>query len=68
MDTEKILENKITLNKFITSCSETHALELLKVEIAGQCRRTFILRIYSRYNRLRGARERVEWLKTAKRV
>jgi len=40
---------------------ETNALQWLQAERSGQNRRTWVLRIYSRYNRLRTHRERAEF-------
>ena len=60
MNTEKILENQETLNAFIQTCLEKQAFELLQAELRGKKRKFFIFRCYSRFNRLRAARERKE--------
>jgi hypothetical protein len=58
---EKILASQITLNEFISTCTEAQAAALLHAELHGRQRHSFIIRIYSRYNRMRAERER-EWL------
>ena len=60
---EKILENQSSLNEFISTCTELQASALLHAELHGRQRRTFLMRIYSRFNRLRAARERGRLLK-----
>jgi hypothetical protein len=60
MDTEKILKTWMTLNAFVNTCSEKEAQELMKLEIKGSKRKNFIMRCYSRFNRMRAERERKE--------
>ena len=55
-----------TLNAILTSCSEQEAHELLQLELKERGRRSMLLRIYSRYNRMRALRERAELLAKAK--
>lgn len=58
MNIDKILDNQVALNEFISTCTEAQAMSLLHAELHGRQRHTFITRIYSRFNRLRAARER----------
>ena len=50
----------VTLNNELDGCTEKQAEKLMRKEIEGKCRKVFVLRIHSRYNRLRAAREREE--------
>ena len=61
MNIDKILDNQVSLNEFISTCTEAQAAALLHAELRGRQRHTFITRIYSRFNRMRAVRER-EWL------
>ena len=61
MNIDKILDNQVALNEFISTCTEVQAMSLLHAELHGRQRHTFITRIYSRYNRMRAERER-SWL------
>lgn len=57
-----ILETWSSLNQYVMVTDDEKALAaLLKVEQAGKARKQFILRIHSRINRLRAARERLEF-------
>ena len=64
---KKEIENPIlgtwsSLNQYVMVTDDEKALAaLLKVEQAGTARKQFILRIHSRINRLRAARERLEF-------
>ena len=64
---KKEIENPIlgtwsSLNQYVMVTDDEKALAaLLKVEQAGKARKQFILRIHSRINRLRAARERLEF-------
>ena len=48
------------LNDYTRDCGEDDAVKLLEMEIAGQKRRQFAMRIHSRINKLRAEREREE--------
>ena len=52
------LANWIDLNEALRTASEEQALKLLTEEQAGRNRKQFVLRIHSRVNRMRAARER----------
>ena len=67
MNTSKLLDNQVALNEFISTCTEAQAAALLHAELHGQQRHTFITRIYSRFNRMRAARER-EWLDSGRDI
>lgn len=54
------------LNDFIVGASETECERLLEVEKKGRGRKNFLLRIHSRLNRMRYARERRELLQFVK--
>jgi hypothetical protein len=54
------LETWITLNAVIKDLGEQECLRLLDVERCGRNRPTFVLRLHSRLNRLRRARERAQ--------
>ena len=60
MRIKQVLESWTTLNESIVSCTEKQALELMNAELDGACRKNFVTRCYSRYNRMRAARERKE--------
>jgi hypothetical protein len=62
----KHLGTWISLNAFLTDCGEVKAAELLDLEVNGKARKMFILRIHSRYNRIRAARERLALIKVAR--
>jgi len=62
----KHLGTWISLNAFLTDCGEIKAAELLDLEVNGKARKMFILRIHSRYNRIRAARERLALIKVAR--
>ncbi len=46
------------LNAALRSCSEAYARQLLHLEQTGRRRKLFLLRIHSRLNYIRAARER----------
>ena len=48
------------LNDALRVATETQCADMLAVEYAGPCRRTCLLRIHSRLDKLRRARERKE--------
>ena len=54
------LKTWLDLNLFLLQADERACLDLLKTERAGRARCRFILRIHSRMNRMRAARERKE--------
>lgn len=59
------VETWTSLNEAIMSADESQCAELMAVELDkdhGRRRRQFVLRIHSRMNRLRAARERTELL------
>jgi hypothetical protein len=62
----KDLESWVNLNAALNLASETYSQSLLKEELAGRCRKQFLLRIHSRINKLRADRERDELRKRAK--
>jgi hypothetical protein len=57
MDTGKILKRFDVLNDFIQGATEAQCLELARAEEMGQNRISLLLRIYSRFNKMRRARE-----------
>lgn len=63
LDFDLILDNWLDLNTIITSASEEEAKDLLDYELKHRCRKMFVLRLYSRYNRMRAERERTALLK-----
>ena len=63
MDFSKALRDWTALNDALRTCTEAEAVTLLKNEQRGKKRRVFVLRIYTRFKRLRDARERDELLK-----
>lgn len=46
--------------RFLTDAPETHTAQLLAAERAGRRRKQFLLRLHSRYNKVRAHRERAE--------
>jgi hypothetical protein len=57
------LSTWVGLNDAVLTMGEQECLDLIREEMRGERRKMFILRIFSRYNRLRGQRERAELLK-----
>lgn len=53
------------LNNVLLTATEKVCADLLAAELAGPARRTCLLRIHGRLDKLRRARERVELLKQA---
>ena len=51
------------LNDYLRDASEDECKDLIKVEMAGKNRPTFLRRIHSRLNRVRAERERKELVK-----
>jgi hypothetical protein len=49
-----------TLNDALRNCTENDAKQLLTNERIGAARPRFLIRIHSRFNKLRAAREREE--------
>lgn len=66
MDVPLILKNARTLNAFLVTAGEADCAELLQAELAGKNRLILVLRIHSRLNRVRAAREREELRKGSK--
>ena len=65
-ETAEMLANWNTLCESLLNCEdEKLLLETLAEEKKGQKRLQFMLRIYGRYNKLRGARERKDLMKLA---
>jgi len=58
----RYLESWAVLNESLMQLDESACHDLLKLEKAGANRPLFLFRIYGRYNKLRGARERDELL------
>lgn len=56
------------LNRTLSVYSEQEVLEMLKEERNGKQRVTFLARLHQRYNALRAGRERIELLRSAKRL
>jgi hypothetical protein len=56
----KPIRTWVELNEIIRSADEKTCEQLLKVELDGPKRKVFALRIHSRLNRVRAARERKE--------
>jgi hypothetical protein len=52
------LKDWTALNAFLRGCSLDEAVRLLRLESAARRRTRFLLRIHSRMNRLRAAKER----------
>lgn len=57
---KEALDNWIALNRFVKDATEEECKELLELEQSGAARKLFLKRIYSRYNRVRAERERIE--------
>ncbi len=53
------------LNDFLRTATEAECVSALAVELAGPRRRTCLLRIHSRLDKLRRARERTELIQQA---
>jgi hypothetical protein len=62
MDIKTALKNATTVNEALITCDEAEAQALLKAELRGARRRSITIRIFSRFNRMRAARERAEIL------
>lgn len=67
MKLDEVLSTWVTLNQVLPRCSEQCAKDLLDAELSGRRRQQFLLRIHSRYNRMRAGRERKELRAEAKR-
>jgi hypothetical protein len=59
-DIEKTLKTWKSLNEVVLTADETTCRMLIEEEIKGRKREQFIMRLFSRYNRVRAARERCE--------
>ena len=60
MDIKFALQNATALNDELRNCTEKEAAALLKAELKGKRRAVTVMRIYSRFNRMRAARVRKE--------
>ena len=60
------LDTWVDLNKFIMKAGEQDCQKLLKIELKQRKRKIFALRIHSRLNKIRAARERKEILASIK--
>jgi hypothetical protein len=56
----QVLSTWQELNSFLLSAGEDDCRTVMEAEMAGKRRLMFVLRIHSRMNKLRAARERVE--------
>ena len=54
------LETWVALNATMRAADETLCARLLRLEQSGKRRKMFVLRIHSRLNRIRRARERMD--------
>ena len=63
---DNALDTWVGLNKFIITAQEADCQKLLKLEIKLRKRKMFALRIHSRFNKIRAARERKEILASIK--
>lgn len=63
---EKALESWKGLNDFIMTTNESDCESLINIELLTKKRKMFVLRIHSRLNKLRAARERRNLLKQIK--
>lgn len=66
MDLKKTLNSWAELNNVLREASEKTSRELLEAELAGEKRKLYVLRIHSRMNRVRAARERAELVRRIK--
>lgn len=57
---DEVLSTWDGLNSAIRGAGEETCLRLLKLELRGKARPTFVLRIHSRLNKIRADRERLE--------
>lgn len=55
---EPALKTWKALNDFVRSATEAQCTHLITVERAGRKRKMFLLRLHSRFNLLRGRREK----------
>lgn len=53
------LKSWVALNAALLEADEARCVELLDAELAGRCRKQFLLRIHSRLNRMRAGAERL---------
>ena len=58
--TNPILASWVSLNEELQNCTEAEAQKLMNEELQGRRRKQFLLRIHSRFNKLRADRERQE--------
>ena len=56
----KVLRDWTSLNDALREADEKDTNDMLKAELKGQRRKQFCLRIHSRMNKMRAARERAE--------
>lgn len=70
MKTQKLIESLKTwtgTNEMLRGLDEEDAEEMMKFELRGKKRETFLLRIHSRLNYLRAHRERAELIELSKK-
>ena len=60
MNLEEVLSTWVTLNNALRNATEAECSSLLAHEKANRKRTTVLLRVYGRFNQLRGERERRE--------
>jgi hypothetical protein len=58
----ELLDNWMALNTEAKDMTESECLALITAEREGRCRPNVILRLHGRYNKVRGARERTEFM------
>lgn len=58
--TNPVLLSWVNLNEELQDCTEVEAQDLMNEELQGRRRKQFLLRIHSRFNKLRADRERQE--------
>jgi hypothetical protein len=63
---QSALTSWVNLNSAVIGADEATCQALLAAEKSGKARRMFMLRIHSRYNKLRADRERQELTSVAK--
>jgi hypothetical protein len=65
-DLEVLNTSWLELNEVVRAADEQTCLDLLDAEMKGKRRSQFALRIWSRFNRMRGLREKAELQKKLK--
>jgi hypothetical protein len=62
----ELLDNWVQLNLQVKNMSEEECKALIDHEREGRCRPNVILRLHGRFNKLRGLREKLEFMRSAK--